>query len=349
MSTQAPNTYSSNATYAQIAKRISQAQRIALFSHSKADGDSLGSMLAIRRAVVSQGKDADLYLMGPMDDNLLALAGDTPCIAVESLPDATPTGTYDLIVVVDTGAWSQLEAVEPWLRERHEQIVGVDHHAHGDDVAAMRIIDPSCASTTQMIVTLLDEMQVEITGGTDSIAEALFLGLATDTGWFRHSNAGAEVFAVAARLLNCGVDKSRLHQTIEESHRPQRLGLEARALSSLVYARKGTAAVMSLGLNDFRETGGSVEDLTGMVNMPLNVRTVAVSVLIAQSEDGRTKASFRSKSSINPLDPDEFVNVNELAQRFGGGGHVHAAGAKFDTDLSAAREAIITALEQIEL
>lgn len=346
MTEHSTDSYASNATYAQLGQRLKDATRIALFSHSKADGDSLGSMLAVKRALHSTGRKVDVHLMGPIDDNLLSLTGDTPVLRVESLPEQAPADDYDVILVVDTGAWSQLEPVENWLRDRRDRVLGIDHHAHGDDVASLRVVDSTCASTTQMIVSLLDEMNLPLTGGAFSVAEALFLGLATDTGWFRHSNAGSDVFAVAARLLACDVDKTRLHQTIEESHRPQRLGLEARALASLTYACNGTAAVMSLSMQDFSDTGGSVEDLTGMVNMPLMVKQVMVAVLLAQSEDGRTKASFRSKSSINPTDPDEFVDVNELAQRFGGGGHVHAAGAKFDTNLPEARAAIIDAIEQ---
>lgn len=338
--------YTSNATYEQLGGRIARARSVALVSHYKADGDSIGSMLAIARAVLSRRQRAQVLLTGPVDENLLALVGDTPHARVESLPSSRPSDDYDLIVVVDTGAWSQLETVSGWLRDHRDIVIGIDHHSHGDDVASMRIIDSTKASTTQMIVELMDVMGIEITGGVHGIAEPLFVGLATDTGWFRHNNAGAEVFAVAARLLACGVDKTRLHQLIEESHRPARLGLVARALSSMTYAANGTIAIMSLGLVDFQETGGTVEDLTGMVNIPLAVASVQAAILLAQSEPTRTKMSFRSKSSSNPLDPDEFIDVNELAQCFGGGGHVHAAGARLNMDLSSAKQTILKVLEE---
>ncbi len=348
MNTQPPPTeqYASNASYADLASRLNSAKRIALVSHYKADGDSIGSMLALARAMQAQGKEALVTLTGPVDEKLLMLVGETPYVRIDSVDDAPEDDVFDLIVLVDTGAWSQLELVETWLRRNRDRVIGIDHHAHGDDVALDRVVDANCAATAQMIVQLLDVMNITITGGIESIGEALFLGLATATGWFRHSNAGAEVFSVAARLLDAGVDKIRLHQIIEESHRPQRLSLEARALASLTYAADQTVAIMSLELKDFTETGGLVEDLTGMVNLPLVVQRTQVSILLAQSEQTRTKASFRSKSSINPLDPDEFVDVNELARRFGGGGHVHAAGAKFDMDVAEARKLILQVLEQ---
>lgn len=341
------SSYASTATYEQLAQRIDAARNIGLVSHFKADGDSMGSMLGLARALLSRGQRAEVLLTGPVDTNLLLLAGDTPAQRVEELPNARPADDYDLIIVLDTGAWSQLETVADWLREHRDRVIGIDHHAHGDDVAALRVVDPTMASTTQMVVNLLDVMNVPIAGGMHSIAEALFLGLATDTGWFRHNNAGAEVFRVAARLLAAGVDKSRLHRLIEESHRPARLALAARALSSIIYAANGTVAIMSLGLKDFEESGGTLEDLTGMVNLPLVVSSIEVAILLTQTEPNRTKASFRSKSSSNPLDPDELVNVNELAQQFGGGGHIHAAGARLNLNLPEARESILEAINEL--
>ena len=83
-----------------------------------------------------------------------------------------------------------------------------------------------------MLVALLEALGCEITGGTAGVAEALFVGLATDTGWFRYKAAGAEAMRLAARLIDLGVDKTRLYQLLEETSRPQRLALEARALAS---------------------------------------------------------------------------------------------------------------------
>jgi phosphoesterase RecJ-like protein len=255
-----------------------------------------------------------------------------------------PRGEPDLIVVLDTGAWTQLETIAAWLRERRERVVGIDHHAKGDDVAPMRLVDVTAASTTQVLVDVLDAMGAELTGGSGGVAEALFVGLATDTGWFRYSNADARALRVAARLLETGVDKSRLYQTIEETFLPARLGLLGRALASLEFARNGTVAIMRLRPDDFRATGGRVEDISELVNTPMSVRSVRVSILLAQAGPKGTKLSFRSK----PDAPGGVVDVNLLAQRFGGGGHMHAAGASVNQDVDAAREALLDVLGEME-
>lgn len=336
------NEYRSNATVDQIAQRIVSASRVLLTTHVKPDGDGIGSALAMWRALGQKGIAADIYLMGPIETRLRLVAGDTP-FHVDRKP---PADEHDLVVVMDTGAWTQLGPIADWLRERRDRVVGIDHHAKGDDVAAMRIIDATAASTTQVLLPIIEAMGCEITGGAGGVAEALFVGLATDTGWFRYSSAGAEAMAIAARLLDLGIDKPRLFQMIEETARPQRLALMARALTSLEFALDGGVAIMTLRPGDFRETGGAVEDISELVNTPMGVQAVRVSVLIAQVSPQRTKFSFRSKPDVPGTASVAMNDVNMLAQRFGGGGHVHASGAGVDMDADEARAALLAVLDE---
>ncbi len=334
--------YSSNTTVDEIAQRLLAARRIALTTHVKPDGDALGSVLALERALRDDSRTVEIWLVGPLEPCLRDLVGDSP---IRFADVGSPADDFDLIVVTDTGAWSQLEQLEPWLRRHHDKVIGFDHHAHGDDVASSRIVDVTAASTTELLVPVLDAMGCELTPGPGGIAEALFVGLATDTGWFRYSNADARSFELAARLLELDIDKTHLYNVIEETFRPQHLALAARALTSLEFARDGTIAVMSLGPDDFAQTGGSMEDLTGIVNAPMSVRGVMASILLAQTKPGKTKISFRSRPG-HPDRPDvDAVDVNELAQQFGGGGHVFAAGARIEKDIAEARAAVIEALQ----
>ena len=151
---------------------------------------------------------------------------------------------------------------------------------------------------------------------------------------------------VAARLLEIGVDKSWLYQMIEETARPQRLTLMAKALASLEFALDGAVAIMTLRPGDFRESAGSVQDIAELVNVPMSVQSVRVSVLIAQISPNRTKFSFRSKPHVPDPSSVAMANVNLPAQRFGGGGHVHAAGASVEMDADEARAALLAALEE---
>ena len=337
------NEYRSNATVEQIAERITSAKRVLLTSHVKPDGDAMGSVLALHRALGQKGIVADIYLAGPLEARLRELAADTPF----HLDRKPPADEHDLAIVVDTGAWVQLEQIADWLRQRHDRVVGIDHHANGNDVASMRLVDTTAASTTQMLVPVIEAMGCELTGGSGGVAEALFIGLATDTGWFRYPSAGAKAMRLAARLLDLGVDQPRLFQIIEETFRPQRLAIMARALTSLEFALDGAVAIMTLRPEDFRETGGVAQDIAELVNLPMGVASVRVSVLLSQLSLGRTKLSFRSKPAVSGAANARLVDTNALAQRFGGGGHVHASGAAVTMDIDDTRRALLAALEDL--
>lgn len=331
--------YQSNTTWGEVARRILAADRIALTTHERPDGDALGSVLAMHRAFTALGKSVDAFIMGPIEPALLPLVRQTPLRHVDKEPPGADEP--DAVIVVDTGAWTQLEPLADWLRARRDRTIVIDHHARGDDAGALRMIDARAAAAAGLVVTLLDELACPLTA---EIAEPLFAGLATDTGWFRFSNAGPEALELAARLLRAGADKSRLYQLIEETHRPERLALESRALDSVIFAARGAVAIQSLRTVDFEETGTTVEDLTSLVNLPMKVGSVRAAVLLAELGPVRTKASFRAKPETNGA---AFIDVNLLARHFGGGGHVFAAGARIGLSLRDARAAIVEAVESL--
>ena len=338
--------YASTVSPRRLAERLAAAGSVLVTTHDKPDGDAIGSALAVARAARRLGKRVQTWFAGPFDPSLAVLLdGERPGRA----PEAMPEGDFDLIVVVDTGSWSQLEHLGPWLRARLDRCIGVDHHRSGDTGFAERIVDTACASCTQALVPVLDAMGVVFdapgSGGAGSIAEALFAGLATDTGWFRFSGADAAVFSLASRLLAAGVQKDRLYRQLEETARPQRLGLLARAMGGMRWLANGRAALMTLSPEDFSQASGSSEDLAGVVNAPMSVGSVEVSALLSQTEPGPVvKISFRSKPPLHAGGP--FVDVNALAGRFGGGGHVHAAGARFRGSMAEAAQAVASAIEQ---
>lgn len=322
--------YQSNATVAEVAQRLSGAEDVLILTHTKPDGDAIGTSLAMHRGLRQIGVAGRVLFAGPLDQNLASLANVQDHVEVIE-KDGLPTSEPDLILVVDTGAWSQLEPFAEWLKQRRDRVIGIDHHARGGDVASMRIVDVQCAAATQAVFPVLEELGVDI--ARDSIAEALFIGLATDTGWFRFSNAGPEVYRLAARLLEAGADKDALYIRIEQQSSPGRMAMQARALATLRLVQNSSIALMQLRPEDFKETGARLEELAGIVNMPMEIGTVQASILFVEFDPGTTKLSFRSKPGIEGR---PGIDVNELAARFGGGGHVHAAGARIASSLDAA-------------
>jgi phosphoesterase RecJ-like protein len=323
--------YHTNTTVEDLARELRAARSVLVTTHQKPDGDALGSVLAVVRACQAVGVPAEGWVVDPCEGNLRSFEGSSCVVHVHPRKPELPRGDHDLVVVVDTGAWTQLEVIAPWLRERHAQVIGFDHHARGDLVAARRVVDVGCGSCTALLARLVDAMGVSLAAGADergrgSIAEALYMGLATDTGWFRFPNARAAEFALAARLLEAGVDKDAMYQQIEQSSRAERVELQACALSSLEMLSAGRVALMRLRAADFAETGAMLEETAGIVNIPMEIAAVRASILVVEdAQAGIIKLSFRSKPAD---DSGSFIDVNELAAGFGGGGHVHAAGAK---------------------
>jgi len=341
MTTQA-NVYESTTSFSGLAQRITNAQRIIVTTHRKPDGDAIGSVIGLCRGLQSIGKDATNLFIGPIEHGLRLAAGDCELNILDEvgLPEEEP----DLIIVADTGAWSQLEALEKWLRERKEIVIGMDHHANGDEVAAERVVDTSAAACTQVVMELFEEMGISLGSGRNSVAEALFIGLGTDTGWFRFSNADARCFADASRLLEHNINRYELYRTLEETARPARMELLQRMLASIEYV--GSVAIMCLRSTDFQETNGSSTDLIGLVNTPMILENIQAAVLLTDSDPTVTKISFRSKPSM-PGAPITLIDVNKLANNFEGGGHVHAAGARVFSPLEDVKAQLIELLQEL--
>lgn len=346
--------YTSTLSPAEAGAIIRAARRVVVTTHAKPDGDAVGSVLACVRLLQhlrTQGRgsgEGEGWFAGPFPAWLGTLSGPTP---IRKLGDATsiagtPWDDADLVLIVDTGAWTQVEPLKPWLASRTDRTLIIDHHLHGSvDLAARRLVTTSAASCTQVLGDVVDaalglapEQEVPL-----DIAEALYLGLATDTGWFRFSNTGAATLRLAARLLASGVDAPRLYEAIEQQQSPARPRLLGAALSSLRWYARSTIGVMSLTQADIHAAGGQGEDVGGFAEPALSVLGVRVVVTLTEmtrpgDPTPLTKASLRSKPGAGAVD------VAAVSATLGGGGHARAAGIKLHMPLDQARSAVLHAL-----
>ena len=278
--------------------------------------------MAMTAALVQLDHEVMPWIVPPVSDGLRSLHGAE---RVCEFKGGTTFGEMDLLIVLDTGALSQLGAVGDQVRAHLHHAMVIDHHLSGDLDAKWQYIDPQASACCEILVSLLDAMGVSLDDRL--ICEPLFAGIAADTGWFRFSNTSSQTHEVAARLQRAGVDHAALYAKLQQTERPQKLALMVRALVSLKLLAAGGVAVMVLRPQDFVETGADVRDIEQFVDIPQMVATVQTVVLVSQppspdSSDERVRVSLRSKPGPNA------VNVAELARRFGGGGHARAAGAK---------------------
>src|SRR4029078_8896721 len=164
---------------------------------------------------------------------------------------------------------------------------------------------------------------------------ALYVAIASDTGWFQFSNTRPFTMRLAATVIEVGVDNDSLDQHLYQKERPQRILLQTRALQSLELLADGKLAVMTIRKQDFADTGAHVHDTETLINIPLQIRTVEVPLLFTDPpEGGPIRVSLRSKGS---------VDVAKFAEQFGAGGHARASGMKLSPSLAAAHTRVVAA------
>ncbi len=335
--------YTANITLDRAAELLSQtAGPIIVLTHSKPDGDAAGSVVALVTALGAMGKHATGLLVSPITDTLQFLA-DTPGIRNASSAADLPADTA-LLVIVDTGAYSQLHPLADAIRPMLDRTLILDHHLSGDVPAKHRYIDSSAAAAAEIVACVVDRLLKGKTSDTharQTINDALFTGIASDTGWFRFSNVTPQTHRLAADLIAAGVNHADLYARLEQAERPEKLKLLIRAVESLELLADDRAAVMTLHASDFDETGARAEETERLIDIPQQVGSVQVIALLSEihTDHGpQTRVSFRSKPVA------DAVNVAELASQFGGGGHARAAGAKIDQPLDLVRPRIVDAL-----
>lgn len=335
----------SNTTLAAAAGKLLQADgTIFITAHAKPDGDAFGSVVALAAALQMLGKKTFACFAPPVAAPIQELNGNH---LTQVLRSDTEVPDCALYVVLDTGAWSQVDPMRKILEPNLANTLIIDHHLSGDIDAAGKYIDTSAAACAEIIAELLDELAKSKTFKWDeTIAQALFVGIGSDTGWFRFSNTRPQTHRLAARLLELGVDHADLYARLHQTERPAKLALLTRALDSLTLLAGGKAAVMHLTRQDFEMTGALEEETERLIDVPQQVACIQVVALVTEStiqtEDGPkplARISFRSKPGPNA------VNVADLAGELGGGGHARASGAKLQAPIDEAVSRVTKAVQ----
>ena len=353
--------WTSTTDLAALAKWLAPKNNVLCLTHVKPDGDAVGSTLAAARALniaaggtahgfAGAASRAHIVYAAPAPHWLHTIAGETPFTVIEpgqAPPETLPNGNApDAILVVDTGSWNQLAPFESLLRAHKDNTAAIDHHLRGDaDVTDRRVVDSAWASATMPTAELCRHI-LKLDSVADlppEVAQPCYMGLATDTGWFRHANVSPAALRFAADLLETGIDHAPLLELTEQKERASRLKLLKRALESLEYHDDERIATVVLTAKDYEKSGASRGESGGFLDIIKTVETVRVAALLTEADPDEhgnplTKVSMRSKPGSG------FVDVNEVASTFGGGGHAMAAGARIGASLADARARLVDAL-----
>ncbi len=298
----------------QVLRELRQSRRFLLTTHENPDGDALGSLLAMHRLLEQLGKDSLMY-MSPDEFPLpWEYRGFTFDGLVGSAPDDVGERT---IVFLDCGNIDRMPV--DFLQAEGRRILNIDHHHDNTRFGTVNLVVPDASCTAEIVWSLFKELGAQLTVG---IADALYVGLITDTGRFMYENTSPAAHRMAAELIESGVQPHQVYRRLWEDLPYRRLELLQRALASVERHDDGAVTVAHLTKGDYRETGAEETDSEGVVDHIRSVEgtkaAVLVRELLADDRDGMRKVSLRAT--------DGTVDVSRVARDFGGGGHPQAAG-----------------------
>lgn len=310
-----------------VAGRIRSGSRFLITGHRNPDGDAIGSALALQGFIRKLGKEARIVVRDPFHRSLHYLPGAAEIEISETLPAGYPE-SYDALFTMECP--EQERAGYPILPG---PVVNVDHHLGNTMYGEINYLDLEAPSVGEMILQLNRLLQLPLDR---DIATAIYVSLATDTGFFRYSNTTIRAFDAAATLVRAGANPGEISLWINESASAGSIRLLALCLNTLQLHDDDQIATIALTNDFFRRAGASAEDSEGIVNYGRTIDSVRVSALFKESSDG-TRVSMRAKPG---------VDVQAIAARFGGGGHKAAAGCLVPKPIDDARALLLPLLRE---
>jgi phosphoesterase RecJ-like protein len=313
----------------EVVAALAAARHVVLTTHVNADGDGVGSEIALWYMLRAQGisvKIANPTRIPDRFDFLLPEGADASQHAVREIERA------DIVASLDIGDITRLGELATVINRRQPPFVCIDHHVGPVNLPpGPCLIAPDATATAELIFDLASVAGWPLTAES---AQALYVGLLTDTGGFRFSNTTARALRVAAALLEKGVDPEEVYASVYASAPEGRVRLLAEVLQTLVVEPDVGLAWVSVPADALRRHEVTPDDLDGIVEFPRSIAGVRLALLFRHIGNGRIKVSFRSMGA---------VDVAALAHEFGGGGHHRAAGASLAGTMADVEEKVLTA------
>jgi phosphoesterase RecJ-like protein len=316
--------------FEQIGQALRENQRFAVLSHVRPDGDALGSQLALGLSLKRLGKDVRIW----NEDGMLEKYSFLPSSNLLTKPPADPEDV-DVAIALDTAIQNRLGTALPAVRSAKVWI-NIDHHPSNPGYGDLVQIDPRAPATGEILFELIKSEELPIDA---AIAENLYVAISTDTGSFQYPNTTARTLEIAAELIRAGVDVGRVSQLTYENYPRRRVELLRDLLGTMRFDANDRVASFSLSIATAKKLGVLPEDNEGLIDHLRAIRGVVVAVFFEELPDGKVRVSMRSKN--------EKVNVCAICEKFGGGGHVLAAGARVRGTLSEVEKKVLEEVRDI--
>ncbi|MGI6401907.1 MAG: DHH family phosphoesterase [Thermoguttaceae bacterium] len=327
----------SDVDWAPFVELATSAKNVVVCGHVRPDGDTIGSCLALKRALEKLGKNvlAINSFEVPPALHFLDPNNEIRQIANFTADERRFVETADAFISVDLAVFMQLGPdAAAIVKNFPNSIAVIDHHEGAGDYGDVRCVDSKADSTGSLVFEAIQALGVELSY---DIAFPLYVAIATDTGMFRFASTNSGTFERAAALTSAGVKVDEVYRLTNEQYSFGRFKLLGAAASNCERFLGERGAFMVLTQKDFAQAGAISADSEDLVNEPLSVAGTEVSIIAVEQKDGSVKVSFRSRCALD---------CSQLAREFSGGGHKKAAGATLHLPLDEAIAALKSKTEE---
>lgn len=304
---------------------IKQNGRFLISSHVNPDGDGIGAAMALKWALLKLGKEAEIVIDSPAPPTFDYFENYH---WVKTPETAAGLGKFSFVITADVPSMERLGKAADFIADGAKLLV-IDHHITGEVFGSVNYLDERAAASCEMILTFIKALGLTLT---PAVAEYLYTGIVIDTGRFRFSNTTPDVLRASAELVAVGADPAKVCERIFFNNNYESTMALGRMIVSIQLHHDGRTAIASFPLSVIQGAEWKKVDTEGFVNHPLAIQGVLVAALLKEAKPGVTRASLRAKHD---------VDVNEIAQVFGGGGHAKASGCTINAPLAEAQEILL--------
>jgi phosphoesterase RecJ-like protein len=301
-----------------VLERIREDSRFALATHESPDGDALGSLVGMHELLSALGKDSAMFI-APDD---LPLPHEYRLFDLKDAIQSPPADiTERTVVFLDCG---NIDRNSARVLRDGVHLLNIDHHHDNTHFGTLNYVVPGASCTAEIVWDLMHGLGVR---PSPVVAQALYIGLITDTGRFMYENTGPRAHVMAAELIEAGVDVAEVYRRLYEDLPPAKLALLALALSQLQRFDEGELTLVALSADDFERSEAEESYAEGIIDQLRAVEGTKVAAVVRELTSGERKG--QRKVSLRAT--DDSVDVSIIARAQGGGGHRRAAG--FSTTL----------------
>lgn len=313
-------------------------KEVAIIGHKNPDGDAVGAALGLYWFLIELGHKPTVIMPNDFADFLKWMPGSDQILNFEQhpLPVSEFLTRAEIICTLDFNDLSRVGSLESLLHDLKKPFVMIDHHQQPADYAVLTWSDTTMSSTSEMVAHLI-EAWTGWPGCSQAMATNLYTGIMTDTGSFKFPATTAKTHRIAAALIEAGADHSAIHQAVYDNQSPGRMKLLGRALEHMVIKQDWQTAYTFLSQSDLDQCDFKKGDTEGFVNYALQLAGIKFALIFIENKSEQIiKISLRSIGNFS---------VNDFARNhFNGGGHINAAGGRYQGKLSEAIEHLLSHL-----